>query len=195
MRMHRFFRVRTLLFGPLVAAILLCTLIWVLSIWIIAEVAVPLNTPGRHLVLGLGHGAVSIEISQWAPPRNRQFLIWTTRCYAQRHFDWLDDRLAAKGTFGYESFSFSHPVKSWTWNGSRMRFPAYLPLAVSVVLLSLPGGVLWARHRRDSRRLKQNRCIGCGYNLTGIHGPRCPECGSVLSGMAQGESRENPNEK
>ncbi len=36
----------------------------------------------------------------------------------------------------------------------------------------------FARFRRHRRR-KRNQCIRCGYNLTGLLKPRCPECGEA----------------
>jgi hypothetical protein len=34
-------------------------------------------------------------------------------------------------------------------------------------------------YRRRWRRL-HGRCVRCGHNLTGLPGPRCPECGTLL---------------
>ena len=38
---------------------------------------------------------------------------------------------------------------------------------------------MWARRRRQ-RRKAANRCVDCGYDLTGNVSGRCPECGQVI---------------
>jgi hypothetical protein len=53
-------------------------------------------------------------------------------------------------------------------------FPLWCPL---ILLAAYPTiafirGPLRRRHRR-----KRNQCIHCGYTLTGLPDPRCPECG------------------
>ena len=36
--------------------------------------------------------------------------------------------------------------------------------------------------RRRRKRVKLGQCIECGYNLTGLPEPRCPECGQPFEG-------------
>ncbi|XVJ58308.1 MAG: hypothetical protein HEQ23_02475 [Tepidisphaera sp.] len=69
--------------------------------------------------------------------------------------------------------------------GTRLAFPKYLPtkpawagFASSTLILSIPisGPVLaswWIRRHRAAG----NRCIGCGYSLSGLADGLCPECG------------------
>jgi hypothetical protein len=49
-----------------------------------------------------------------------------------------------------------------------------------IVLLLLVYPAIWIRRWRDAaRRLKQGRCINCGYDLRGGHSV-CPECGATV---------------
>lgn len=61
-------------------------------------------------------------------------------------------------------------LRTWTW----------LPLAP---LLAYPAiAVVRDRADRCLRRSRRKRglCVECGYNLTGLPEPRCPECGTAI---------------
>jgi hypothetical protein len=59
---------------------------------------------------------------------------------------------------------------------------ADLPMGYTALLLSIwPtwAAFRWARHRRcRACRRMHHLCVDCGYNLAGLAGTRCPECGS-----------------
>ncbi len=59
-------------------------------------------------------------------------------------------------------------------------FSLALGLAV-IVLIVL---VVAPRALRDERRLKQGRCLECGYDLRESKG-RCPECGREIGSVDQ----------
>ena len=50
--------------------------------------------------------------------------------------------------------------------------PLWLPCAVAVVSTAF----LFYRDRRSARRSREGRCVGCGYDLSGVSA-KCPECG------------------
>ncbi len=62
-------------------------------------------------------------------------------------------------------------VRTW-WLGTVVNIPLWIPLVVLAVLTA----VLWSRDRRPPKGF----CQRCGYNLTGLTEPRCPECGEVI---------------
>jgi predicted amidophosphoribosyltransferase len=48
-----------------------------------------------------------------------------------------------------------------------------------VLPLTVPPVILVLRHRRQKRRLRQNLCPECGYDLRATK-DRCPECGTPI---------------
>ena len=90
----------------------------------------------------------------------------------------------ASGRWQY--FSFPLANRAWAWmphsytmfvrpTGELARgieMPLYIPFA----LLALPTTWLFYRDRRRVRWAREGRCVGCGYDLSGVSG-KCPECG------------------
>jgi hypothetical protein len=58
-----------------------------------------------------------------------------------------------------------------------VRFPLWL---LVIVFGAYPCLALWRGPLRRRRRRKRNQCLHCGYNLTGLPEPRCPECGKPI---------------
>jgi hypothetical protein len=74
------------------------------------------------------------------------------------------------------------------WSGVALVFvcrigqPAFLVLAVFAIWIS--ASVWWAITFRTCRRLLRTRiaaglCVHCGYDLRGVEGRLCPECGRL----------------
>jgi hypothetical protein len=79
------------------------------------------------------------------------------------------------------------PAAGVQWKGTQqdITFPLW-PVALATAIA--PG--LWlARVVRTWRRRRGGRCVACGYDMRGLDGRRCPECGMlpvVVDRMATG---------
>ena len=62
-----------------------------------------------------------------------------------------------------------------------LRFPILVSIALPAIL---PLIYVLLRYRRVLRR-KNQRCTGCGYNLTGNTSGVCPECGVPIEAVAK----------
>ena len=62
----------------------------------------------------------------------------------------------------------------WWIESSFFRLPVW-PLAILLMIPPIRDSI---RERRRLGRKKRNECLECGYNLTGLIEPRCPECGT-----------------
>ena len=63
----------------------------------------------------------------------------------------------------------------WKWHSTQsLRFLA-IPLWFPLLLIAAPTAWLW----RTDRRAKPWQCAKCRYDLRGLEGGVCPECGSV----------------
>jgi hypothetical protein len=58
------------------------------------------------------------------------------------------------------------------------RIPRWMPAAVSIVLAAYPTLACIRGPVRRWRWHRKGLCVKCGYNLTGLPEPRCPECGA-----------------
>ncbi|HNQ23832.1 MAG TPA: hypothetical protein PKK06_12120 [Phycisphaerae bacterium] len=68
-------------------------------------------------------------------------------------------------------------VKSLTSGDTLARGGGVPFWALFVVLMVQPTVVFFRGPWRRRRRRRHGQCIRCGYNLTGLTEPRCPECG------------------
>ncbi len=100
--------------------------------------------------------------------------------------------------------------EKWWWSGFQGFDTAFVPFGgrsgggmVSFVLpmwmpTALFATALWigcrpARRRR--RRKKLGQCLNCGYSLTGLGLPRCPECGTQFDPGSQRGTNESPQDR
>jgi len=82
-----------------------------------------------------------------------------------------------RGKIGPQPFApaaFAGPF--WSVESSFFRLPVW-PLVIPLMIPPIRDSI---RERRRLRRMKCNECLECGYNLTGLVEPRCPECGTVF---------------
>jgi hypothetical protein len=63
----------------------------------------------------------------------------------------------------------------WRTNEARAVLWPAIPLLGAFPLVAFFRGPL-----RRYRRQRRNLCVQCGYNLTGLIEPRCPECGTPI---------------
>jgi len=65
-------------------------------------------------------------------------------------------------------------VQITSTNSLRIRTLRLPVFPIAALLLVYPTVVVI----RQRRRRRRNQCLKCGYNLTGLSEPRCPECGT-----------------
>ncbi len=72
---------------------------------------------------------------------------------------------------------FYHETTSYLVNQGVTGFPLWAPF---ILFAAYPTLAFIRGPVRRWRRRKRGLCIHCGYNLTGLTEPRCPECGQAI---------------
>ncbi len=60
-----------------------------------------------------------------------------------------------------------------------------IPIWFIAFLAAIPTALLW---RINARRLGRGLCPNCGYDMAGVDGQICPECGATFAAAAEGTS-------
>jgi hypothetical protein len=126
------------------------------------------------------------------------WLIFGVFLYSSRYHTWVCKvvvgRLEVDGGFdpdgaGPDSWRgpavvrMNYPLWRWRFLYDKAYYPAggwrcnlAIPLWASFCVLLVPTIWLFYRDRRRVRWSREGRCVGCGYDLSGVSG-KCPECG------------------
>ncbi|MGH7133343.1 MAG: hypothetical protein ACREJO_15525 [Phycisphaerales bacterium] len=91
-----------------------------------------------------------------------------------------------------EKLQFTGPVRQyvlsrfrWDFTWDRENYPGvtytkiFVPLWAPALVIAVPTAWLWWRDRASRRRMLAGQCVKCGYDLAGLGGKPCPECGGI----------------
>lgn len=161
-----------------------------LLISIVLATAMQVTPRGRSVATGTIIGATHpLEFLDARRVRVVQYVCdygWPMSSFSSRYAEWT---LAHPGKTGpntlvrrdYGEVLEDHPFlprpgeRQRSWRPSRVVLNLVIIIASSLLVTFM----IINRRRRRVRRLRAaNRCIHCGYFLTGVPEPRCPECGT-----------------
>lgn len=86
----------------------------------------------------------------------------------------VSQKLGAFAGFAYD-FSMTNTRNGLTLVRHRLAMPSYVAFTPAFVF---PVLVVVRRPLRRWKRKRNGLCVKCGYNLSGVPEPRCPECGT-----------------
>jgi hypothetical protein len=143
----------------------------------------------RAVMKWMGAGVAALLLgtwfaSRWATPvfmrenaHYAVFEIWHGRFGVL----WLRGSLDPSPGPGWHLYTEARtPGWDWDlqWSADAHSCLVLVPLYIPFTLLALPTAFLFHRDRRSVRWPREGRCVGCGYDLSGVSG-KCPECGRV----------------
>ena len=122
---------------------------------------------------GFLQGSLYIELSRVLDPRqpeSRKVWSWSVGC--DEFYEVI---------IGCHKFRYGTEVVNWQDAKSLRQtlvqivvFPFFLLFAAYPTIVFIRGPL------RRRRRHRKGLCVTCGYNLTGLTEPRCPECGTKV---------------
>lgn len=102
---------------------------------------------------------------------------------------WKGERLELEWCYRWDLMWHLPVVRLTRWNPAPeedydwyIGIPLWVPTLASGVVVSAPLVPWWIRRRR----LRHGWCLHCGYDLTGLSGKPCPECGTNNPAMNPG---------
>lgn len=124
------------------------------------------------------HAAVFVEIPDWAwgSSVNADALLW---CGAGQVIPNVPPSVFSNvGPNRNPNFGPDYAIQG---TASYFIVPSWL--AIPLLAASPTWAALWFLKRKITQRYRRKRglCLRCGYNLTGLLEPRCPECGTEFT--------------
>ena len=147
------------------AGLVLCVLVLgvgVASAWY--EAGWWFNKPRQRVYIGIGQGRLGFVAYDFDPPYQRLPRSWSFQTRPVDHPS-IDP---SPGWFTRYTFGPGSPSGP---SGTISR--AFLPLWLPLLLIAAPTAWLWY----PDRRAKPWQCPKCRYDLRGLDGGVCPECG------------------
>jgi hypothetical protein len=198
--------------GPLL--LLAFAAVYIASLWVSLSVtpvgAVSLGISRGAAVLQIRKPVTEVEAASFNVPRNvpGRFVmerptggvVWWFRGFARlRHYlrndpelqqsDWVQAQDVTFGTRGTSRWQSYSPQPVMMPVAPSPGVAPWLPLSVEVplwaILAAFAAPWFLASIVRTRRRRRASRCASCGYDLRGIGGAVCPECGAEAHRPAQ----------
>lgn len=133
-------------------------------------------TASRHVVLMTFPGGV--KVATWGAPQEQPGA-WTFASYEYEvrnaYGAWMSRPAVSWAKFGFDLQEVRFSNRPGPEPGG---FELFVPSWFLVVALSLPPALMAFRWAIRRRRVRENCCRACGYDLRATPG-RCPECGTV----------------
>lgn len=127
---------------------------------------ITMNAGSRQAVFASeDHGDLCVMTDAGWPLKCFQATLWMSKHRSPVSDGWVQ---LPGWCVGRRSPTISLPIK-----------PLWLGFGINSVVLGVGTGVLMAAPRWTRRRIRmaQGRCASCGYDLKGLSGGVCPECG------------------